>query len=62
MGVIKFARVHSNEIMENGFVLLLLSDKKQDNFKMASITNVSSSTKQLAFALDIIFMIFLCLR
>lgn len=62
MGVIKFARVHSNEIMENGFVLLLLSDKKQDNFKMASITNVSRSTKQLAFALDIIFMIFLCLR
>ena len=62
MGVIKFARVHSNEIMETGFVFLLLSDKKQDNFKMASITNVSSSTKQLAFALDIIFMIFLCLR
>lgn len=32
-GVIEFARVHSNETMENGFVFLLLSDKKQDNFK-----------------------------
>ena len=61
-GVIEFARVHSNETMENGFVFLLLSDKKQDNFKMVSMTNVSSSAKQLAFALDIISMILLCLR
>lgn len=62
MGVIEFARAHSNETMENKFVFLLLFDKKQDNLKMVSMTNVSCSTKQLAFALDIIFMIFLCLR
>lgn len=61
-GVIAFASVHSNETMENGFVFLLLSDKKQDDFKMVSMTKVSSSAKQLAFALDIISVILLCLR